>query len=235
MYCWRPRDAARQPATMGELTMPAPNNRQIERRFVPLKQVEVRAKDDAGDSKRVIGGHAAVAGPSSDDLGGFIEIIAAGALGDALTRSDARCLFNHNPDNILGRMSAGTLRAEEDEVGLAYENDMPNSSIASTVYEAIQRGDVTGNSFAFYVEDDRWENRDGVIVRTILKFEEILDMGPVTYPAYSDTTVSARSLEKAAELRNVPTPEQHRAAEEARKAVAVELDLLELEIDEATI
>ena len=54
----------------------------------------------------------------------------------------------------------------------------------------------TGCSFSFTVAEDEWKNNeDGTSERTIVKIRELFDVGPVTYPAYPDTTVAVRSLE----------------------------------------
>lgn len=171
----------------------------VERRFVPVG--EVRAAPEA----RSIEGMAAVIGSESVDLGGFTEIIERGAFAEALERSDVVALFNHDPNIVLGRSSSGTLQLRETDEGLHYTvEDMPESR--ADVLEMIRRGDVKGNSFSFTVDEDRWETRDGQQLRIISRFKELFDVGPVTYPAYRDTSVSARALQ-IAEERSVEKPE----------------------------
>src|SRR5580704_19345656 len=76
---------------------------------------EIRAK---ADGSKVITGYAAMFNSLSSDLGGFVEVIRAGAFSKCLASNpDVRCLFNHS-DVVLGRTTAGTLRLTEDEVGL---------------------------------------------------------------------------------------------------------------------
>ena len=166
----------------------------MERRFVPLEKLELRQDDDGAMS---ISGMAAVIGQESEDLGGFTEIIEEGAFDAAIEASDVRALYNHDSNYLLGRTASGTLRIEARSDGLFYEvPDLPPSR--RDVYELIERGDVTGNSFAFTVEEDRWEQRDdGRQVRYITQVRELFDVGPVVYPAYSQTVVSARALERA--------------------------------------
>lgn len=169
-------------------------NKEIERRFIPRAAGEVRA--EKRENGRVgIHGVAAVVESLSEELWGFREKIAPGAFDAALGRSDVRGLFNHDPNMILGREKAGTMRLWVDTSGLRYEiPELPESR--ADVAEAIQRGDVDGNSFAFTVERDEWEyHDDGRATRTILEFGELFDVGPVTYPAYPATKVSARALE----------------------------------------
>jgi uncharacterized protein len=189
----------------------------MERRFVPTERMEYRA-DEAGEMS--ISGVAALFRAESQDLGGFTEVIENGAFDDAILTSDVRGLFNHDPNYILGRTSAGTMELEVGPEGLRYKiKKMPDSR--RDVFEAIQRGDVTGNSFAFTVERDRWEQREGKPLRVIEKVRELFDVGPVVYPAYSQTVVSARCLDYVSRVKSNPTP----AAARRRK-----LDLIESEI-----
>lgn len=125
------------------------------------------------------------------------EQIAAGAFAGALTRSDPRALFNHDVNKVLGRKSAGTLEVYEDSRGLRDVIHVPKASWAQDLVESIQRGDVRGQSIRFTVKKDVWTTEpDGWVLRTIVEFDELFDVGPVTEPAYEDTTVMARSLDE---------------------------------------
>ena len=175
-----------------------PETRLTERRFLPLVSagIEIRTTDDGA---RGIRGVAAVTNSVSIDLGGFTEEIAPGAFSDALKHSDVRGLFNHDPNYVLGR-SGRTMKVWENDDGLQY--DIPKLPDArADVLESIERGDVDGNSFSFTVEEDEWGTRNGVPHRTITKFQELFDVGPVTFPAFTDTTVSVRSLERASTIQ----------------------------------
>lgn len=177
--------------------------KEIERRFIP--RGEVRAA--AGENGKVgIAGTTAVVESLSEEIFGFREKIAPGAFDKALETSDIRGLFNHDPSMILGRVKSGTMRVWVDTDGLRYEiPELP--ATRADVAEAIQRGDVDGNSFSFTVEKDEWEYKeDGKAIRTITQFGELFDVGPVTYPAYPATTVSARAMAMA-EKREEPKAE----------------------------
>lgn len=135
------------------------------------------------------------------DMGWFIEMIEPGAFDEALTRSDARALFNHNPDNLLARQSAGTLTLRIDDKGLYYEFEAPDTTLGNDLLKMIERGDLRESSFAFIVKRQRWEEErqpDGTIVerRIIEEVEEVFDVAPVTYPAYTQTSVAKRSFEE---------------------------------------
>ena len=130
----------------------------------------------------------------SENLGGFREVIAAGAF-DKVMDDDVRALFNHNPDNILGRSSAGTLKVGLDKRGLTYDIDPPDTAVGRDLLVSIQRGDVRESSFGFFIQEDDWEERDdGAVIRTIVEVRQLLDVSPVTYPAYPDTDVAQREL-----------------------------------------
>lgn len=189
-------------------------SKEIERRFIQADDAEVRAvKGDGG--KVGIRGTAAVTNSMSVNLGRFHERIAPGAFDKALAKADIRGLFNHNPDYVLGRMKPGTMRVWADDKGLHYDiPELPASR--ADVAEAIERGDVSGNSFSFIVAEggDRMETRDGMRVRTITDIEEILDVGPVTFPAYEATRVSKRALDLAEKVEEIAKDPEHPAHSE---------------------
>ena len=134
-----------------------------------------------------IRGYAAVYNSDSEWMGGFYEQIATGAFDDVLD-NDTRAYFNHDENLLLGRVSSGTLRLGTDARGLYYEVDLPNTSYANDLVELMKRGDVNQSSFAFLIDSDRWEERDGKTYRIIEKGEGLLDVSPVSQPAYPDAT-----------------------------------------------
>jgi len=107
-------------------------------------------------------------------------------------RHDVRALYNHNPDNLLGRTSAGTLHITTDAKGLRYSIPFDaNDADHVRVKSKLDRGDLTGSSFAFQITGDEWSKEDGKEVRTITDVS-LVDVGPVTYPAYEGATASTR-------------------------------------------
>jgi len=171
-----------------------------ERRFMPVDDIEVRADGDAP----VIEGYAARFNKWADIGGMFRERIAAGAFADTIADDDIRALFNHDPNFVLGRTSNGSLRLNEDNKGLFMENTPPGTQAANDVIALIDRRDVTGQSFGFSVQEEKWATKeiDGNPVehRTITK-ARLYDVGPVTYPAYEITDVNTRSFEDVYEAR----------------------------------
>lgn len=191
-----------------------------ERRMISFAEADLRVEQRSG--KSVLIGLTAPFNKDSLDLGGFIERIQPGAFTEALKSSDPVGLFNHNPDNLLGRASASTLRLEQRDDGLHYELDMPDTEIGKRVVVAVERGDLRGNSFAFTVEEANWEELDqDTWLRTITKVAELWDVGPVVNPAYPDTSVALRSLEHAKQIL-VPGSNLERYVRRQRQA---ELDV----------
>jgi uncharacterized protein len=154
-----------------------------ERRF--FKAAEVRVSPSGG-----IAGFAAVFNQLSEDLGGFRERILPGAFSRCLgSGADVRCLFNHNPDALLGRTKSGTLRLSEEPAGLYFDCDLPDTQAGRDVRASIKRGDITQCSFGFTVQGQNWlEN--GTI--RVLADVDLFDVSPVTFAAYPQTSVSAR-------------------------------------------
>lgn len=168
----------------------------IEGREVRNSVMDIRAIIGADGAPSKIIGHAAKFNSLSQDLGGYFERIAPGAFAMSILEDDIRVLWNHDSNIVLGRNKAGTMRIVEDEIGLAYEVDTPDTQyVRDMVVSPIVRGDVSQCSFAFRCIEDRWDKIDGVYVRTLLKCK-LYEVSPVTFPAYLDTNVATRSLEQ---------------------------------------
>lgn len=172
----------------------------IERRYV----AEVRKAEDDPESRRVTG-YAAVFGSSSLPLmdwdhGEFEELIDRNAFDGVIEQSDVFAVLNHdNGRGILGRSvnGNGSLSLSVDDHGLRYEFDAPRTALGDELLEGLRRGDITASSFAFSVQDERWEEQeDKTYKRTILKVGRLYDVSPVYNPAYPDTSVAQRSLDK---------------------------------------
>src|SRR3712207_3100255 len=96
--------------------------------------VDVHDIDTRG---RTLVGYAAVYGATSHDLGGYVERIAPGAFADVLADADVRCLLNHDPNQVLARTKSGTLRLHDEERGLRFEAELPESPLGQNVKEAV--------------------------------------------------------------------------------------------------
>ncbi len=158
--------------------------------------VEMRADSEG----RTVEGYAALTDVMAD-LGWYREKIMPGAFDNA-DISDVRALFNHDSNFLLARSKSNTLTVTVDEKGLYYRFDMPETPMGDNILAMIRRGDLTQSSFAFTVSKTswRWESDNDDLdkdERTIEAIDVVYDVAPVTFPAYEDTSVSARSAEKA--------------------------------------
>lgn len=157
---------------------------------------EVRA--DESEKGNIITGRPVVY-DSMTDLGCFDEIIEKGAL-DETDLTDVRFLVNHDTSRIplaRSRRNNGnsTMKLDVDDKGLTVDVtlDTENNEQAKALYSAIQRGDITGMSFMFSVDDEEWENIESEHpTRRIKKIGTIVEVSAVSFPAYDATSIQAR-------------------------------------------
>ena len=171
----------------------------MERRMTPTGEIRVENRADGG---KMIVGYGAVfhrAGEPGTEYRlapDIVERIAPTAFDRALSqKQDVRGLFNHDPNMLLGRAAAGTLRMTTDERGLKYEIDLPDTQAGRDVAANIAAGNLTGSSFSFRIngkQGQRFEKAKGYDVRHIVDVD-LYDVGPVTFPAYEGTTTGIRS------------------------------------------
>ena len=192
--------------------------------------VEIRSREEGGNTIR---GIAALHDSMSDNLGGFREIISQGAFEDT-DMTDVRGLFNHDSNYVLGRTKSETVRLKVTKRGLEYEIDLPDTqTIRDLVLEPIKRGDVDQSSFGFMIGagNDSWsEDEEGRLIRTIHRINELFDVSPVTFPAYRDTSVGARSAKHWQEMQEQMAVDAQDTID-LRKADARTLERIELRKD----
>lgn len=159
----------------------------------------------------------------------YVEIIEPGALTEA-DISDVLLTVNHNLNDIpLARSRGGqpgeTMQLSVDNYNcrITAQLDVENNPQARALHSAVARGDITGMSFMFHVQDDLWETENDVLVRHIQKIDKIIDVSAVTIPAYPSTSISARS--SGYENENETETEQQ---EQRKKAEKLELEKLKL-------
>ena len=178
-----------------------------ERRFIEIDDVEFRAEET--DGKKVLSGYAAVFNKRSENLGGFVEILRPGCFRNALIREDAPtvvALFNHDEGRILGSSDNGTLALEENQTGLKFRTQLPDTPTANEVWTLVRDGYLKKCSFAFTIAEkgDDWKEEKDGLLREIREVSGIYDVSVVTRPAYNSTSVSARALETAKQLSEKP-------------------------------
>ena len=138
------------------------------------------------------------------NLGWCDEIIERGAL-DGADLKDVRFLINHNTDMIpLARSrnnnenSTMQMVVDDDGMGIRVDLDTENNAEAKSLYSAVERGDLDGMSFMFTVDADKWEDiESNHPIRTITRLGKIFEVSAVTFPAYEQTSISARGLSDA--------------------------------------
>jgi HK97 family phage prohead protease len=161
-------------------------------------QLEIRAASDISlDGKKIVG-RPIVYNSQSENLGGFVEVIAPKAFNQSLN-GDIRALVEHDTKLIIGRTTSKTLRIAEDSQGIFVEIDPPNTRTASELIESIQRGDISGMSFGFTVNTDgsQWDFNTDPALRTITN-ANLHEITITSLPAYRATNVSVaqRSMDK---------------------------------------
>ena len=176
---------------------------QIERRDWEFAEEGNVAVETRADGRLMLTGYAVRYNTLSVDLGGFRETILPGAFDKVLNRQrgkhDVVALFNHDPNQLLGRTASGTLELSSDEKGLRYSVVLPGTELGRSIAELTARGDLRGSSFAFTVDakGEQWApGEDGKPRRSIREVSGLYDVSVVTHPAYpsSTTSVARRSL-----------------------------------------
>ena len=200
----------------------------------PLEQrsynFEVRAEET--ENGHIITGRPIVYA-SRTDLGWFDEIIEPGAL-DQADLTDVRFLVNHDTRKIplaRSRRNNGnsTMLLSVDQFGLNLDRvnlDTENNTEARALYSAVQRGDISGMSFMFSIDDEEWEDLESDHpTRHIRKIGSVVEVSAVTFPAYESTEINARSKEALENARS--------ALESARQQTATSVETDELELAKA--
>ena len=199
---------------------------EMEKMEIRAFDFEVRAQADEEHGKYIEG--TPIVYDSWTDLGWYDEMIDRGALTDTDLR-DVRFLVNHNTDMIpLARSRNNNANSTmqmsiDDEIGMniRVNLDVDNNAEAKALYSAIERGDISGMSFMFKVDGDRWEELESEHPkRHIEKISKVFEVSAVTFPAYEATNISARGLADA--LDNA------KASLESVKAEKREIELLKL-------
>lgn len=129
-------------------------------------------------------------------FGGFREKVRKGCFAAYLRGKEVtKALWNHDPRSVLGSTKNGTLALWEDNIGLRFELELPDTTAGQDAEESIRRGDVDGVSFGFSCLKDEWDNSDpNGLVRTLVE-ASLYEISPCTFPAYPSSTVAVRSAQ----------------------------------------
>lgn len=174
--------------------MPAPKTDGQERRALAGGGELRFAQGEAGIGTAQ--GYAALFNNRTDIGGWWTEQFAPGAFSQSLGERDVVALHSHDDARPVGRRSRGTLRLQEDERGLAFENDLPDTSDGRDLKVQLERGDIEGMSFRFISHHDEWDETVTPPLRTIHQ-ADLIEVTYTAFPAYPDTEAGMRSLEGA--------------------------------------
>ena len=172
---------------------------------IERRSIEIRAGNDFKIVAR-----ACKYGAISENLGSFVETIAAGCFADSLKRgAEVVCLVNHSQSEILGRTRNGSLQIEDKADGLYFSCALnKNVQAHRDLYELVKDSTISECSFAFLCEDQSWDESQTPVLRTVKK-ATLCDVSVVVTPAYQNGATMA-------EARRKETAPKAAAASEAR-------------------
>lgn len=175
----------------------------MEKRSAPIAAGKMSVEER--DGNKTISGYAAVFYRADSEGTEYplwkdtLERISPGAFDRAISeKQDVRALFNHDSGMVLGRLSAGTMSLGVDDKGLRYSLPIdPQDPDHQRVAAKLNRGDITGSSFGFRVTGEEWREDGDTTIRTITDLD-LIEVSPVTFPAYTDTSANTRCDEARA-------------------------------------
>lgn len=190
------------------------------------------------ENPRHIEGYAVVFNSRSELLyGTFYEEIRSDAITQELVDNcDVFALMNHDGDKVLARSNKGkgSLKLTVDERGLKYEFDAPNTALGDELLEHIRRNEIDKSSFAFRLADDEahntWDLRGDDLYRTIYKIDYLHDVSPVYSPAYQETSVEQKSIDKYASIKQRLLEERNKQLEAEKREAEEEQSKKEQEL-----
>ena len=163
------------------------------------KDFEIRSSDIKAEDKKLTGYVVNWNSPSELIWGDFVEQFAPNAFSESLASGqDVRALFEHDYTKLLGRTSSGTLKLEEDNIGLRFELTPPDTSLGRDLLVSVERGDISGMSFGFRAKSEEWKF-DVEPCQRIVKSAELVEITVTSIPAYpeSNVQIAKRSMEQA--------------------------------------
>ena len=169
----------------------------MEQKILRYLDAELRAADD-DNGKMIVEGYALKFDKETVIGGsrwGWREKIARTAL-DGAKLDDVVFNFNHSLDNLLARTTNRSLALIQDFEGLKIQSEIVDTAIGRDVYKMIKDGLINRMSFAAIVKTSVWtiaETDDEMDLREITAIERLFDVSAVTFPAYEDTAIAARS------------------------------------------
>ncbi len=195
----------------------------LEKRMI-VANFEIR-EGEAGST--LVAGLAVPFNKLSEDLGGFRERIAPDAFD--IEAHDIKALWSHDTSKVIGSTKAKTLSLEERSNGIHFELEPGDTTTGRDAVKTIQRGDVDGVSFGFKVDEDRIDQIDGEVIRTVLR-GKLIEISPVAFPSYLQTQISAELRSRIESFVAQEEPGSEEPTEGHKVAILeAELGLLEVE------
>lgn len=182
--------------------------RNLKNQVRSIGKLQTRADNNETDEMKITG-YFVVFNSETELYDGMYEEISDKAFAN-IDLSDIRALADHDTAKVLGRTKSNTLKLSVDDKGLYGEITInKNDTEAVNLYERVKRGDIDQCSFGFNILNETMEQRaDGTTKWTITEIE-LFEVSVVTFPAYSDTSVEARSEQiKQMKQRNLQTRKQ---------------------------
>ena len=155
------------------------------------KEFEIRSSEITADSenKKLVGYVVKWDSPSEVLYCDFVEQFSANAFSESLSSgADVRALFEHDQTKLLGRTRAGTLKLEEDAIGLRFELMPPDTTLGRDLLVSVERGDISGMSFGFWAKEETWNFDVEPCQRTVAK-AELFEIIVTSIPAYPESSV----------------------------------------------
>ena len=178
-----------------------------------LKMKDAKTREEGG--KKYLEGYFAVFGKPYKVWDGWVETIERGAFARYLSNGeDVKVLWNHDSNIVLGATGNRTATLMEDETGLwGWVEINENDQEAVNAYARVARGDVDGCSFGFDIgRMEDWWDEEGVYHTKITEVDPLYEVSPCTFPAYADTSISARNKESLDKVK-----EDYERAKEKKK------------------
>ena len=194
-----------------------------EKREVRAFAFDVRAEQNEQHGTYITG--TPIVFDQATDMGWYQERIDHQALAGADLK-DVRFLIGHNASGIpLARSrnnnenSTTQMTVTDRGMEIRVDLDTENNAEARALYSAVQRGDMSGMSFAFVVDTDKdsWEDIDSEYPkRTIMSIRKVFEVSAVAFPAYEGTDIQAASEGSTLDSARASLESARRAAAEDR-------------------
>lgn len=106
--------------------------------------------------------------------------------------SAIKCLYQHNPENVLGSVKSGTFRLQERQDGLYGECDLPNHALGNQIGESMSRGDIDETSIGFLPTAHEWIQGAKSDLVKILQ-ADLKEGSVANFPKNTATSISLRA------------------------------------------